>query len=121
MQIHKLGYKFLSSLTLVFCALLQDWLAQKSSFSQDHLYHLQLRKCIHIRRCAKSRIIIQSTIHGREAIMSGSRASLQCRQHTHWESSAAMNIADDLINIWILSFLHFFYYQRCVNEAECKR
>ena len=72
-----------------------------------------------MRRCAKSRIIIQSTIHGREAIMSGSRASLQCRQHTHWESSAAMNIADDLINIWIMSFA-LKISKDALFGAECK-
>ena len=43
------------------------------------------------------------TKHGaRVTIICGSRANLQYRQHDHWECSAAINMADDLVNIWTL-------------------
>ena len=46
------------------------------------------------------------TKHGaRVTIICRSRANLQYRHHDHWECSAAMNMADDLVNIWTLLFL----------------
>ena len=46
------------------------------------------------------------TKHGaRVTIICRSRANLQYRHHDHWECSAAINMADDLVNIWTLLFL----------------